>query len=145
MILFFYNSTSVSAKEYILERSKKEEIIILNELHHNASINWLIIDLSLRLGACLCLLCVQVRHLYLLDWLTIVRYTALPRFLLRVWTMLLATNRGQLHQRNFRYPYQQPNHNNAHLSVLVRWHRPHFCLAVNHKKWVQIPLLIMVG
>ena len=39
MILFFYNSTSVSAKEYILERSKKEEIIILNELHHNASTN----------------------------------------------------------------------------------------------------------
>src|SRR5690606_41467647 len=98
MILFFYNSTSVSAKEYILERSKKEEIIILNELHHNASINWLIIDLSLRLGASLCLLCVKVRHLYLLDWLSIVRYTAIPSVLLRYWTIILATIRYQLHK-----------------------------------------------
>lgn len=34
---FFYNSKIVPAKDYIIERSKNEEIIILNELHHNAS------------------------------------------------------------------------------------------------------------
>lgn len=35
--LFFKNSKVFPAKEYIIDRSKTEEIIILNELHHNAS------------------------------------------------------------------------------------------------------------
>lgn len=35
--LFLAKSKVISAKEYILEKSKEEEIIILNELHHNSS------------------------------------------------------------------------------------------------------------
>ena len=35
--LFLEQSKIVSAKEYIIERSKKESILILNELHHNPS------------------------------------------------------------------------------------------------------------
>lgn len=35
--LFFVKSKVISAKDYIIEKSKNEEIIILNELHHNSS------------------------------------------------------------------------------------------------------------
>lgn len=35
--IFFANSKEISAKDFILEKSKTEEIIILNELHHNPS------------------------------------------------------------------------------------------------------------
>ena len=35
--LFLAKSKVISAKEYILEKSKEEKIIILNELHHNSS------------------------------------------------------------------------------------------------------------
>ena len=35
--IFLQNSTVISAKDYIINRSVNEEIIILNELHHNAS------------------------------------------------------------------------------------------------------------
>lgn len=35
--IFFHNSIVVSAKKNIIDRSKKVEIIILNELHHNPS------------------------------------------------------------------------------------------------------------
>lgn len=35
--IFLANSKEISAKDFILEKSKTEEIIILNELHHNPS------------------------------------------------------------------------------------------------------------
>jgi len=35
--IFLANSKAISAKDFILEKSKTEEIIILNELHHNPS------------------------------------------------------------------------------------------------------------
>lgn len=38
--VFFHNSKAVSAKDYIIDRSKNEKIVILNELHHNASHRW---------------------------------------------------------------------------------------------------------
>jgi uncharacterized iron-regulated protein len=34
--LFFNTFKAVNAKDYILERAKKEKIIIINEAHHNA-------------------------------------------------------------------------------------------------------------
>ncbi len=33
--IYYMNSIAVSARDYIIERSVKEEIVILNELHHN--------------------------------------------------------------------------------------------------------------
>lgn len=35
--VLLHNSKSISAKDYIIDRSNNENIIILNELHHNAS------------------------------------------------------------------------------------------------------------
>lgn len=35
--LYFHSFKPVKAKDYIMERSKKEQVIIINEAHHNAS------------------------------------------------------------------------------------------------------------